>query len=257
MPSNADVTSNTLLQPDDPAPVELINAQSTARTVLVCEHAGNIVPAKLNGMGIGADQLNDHIGWDIGAAAVTRQLAARLGFRAMLQRYSRLVIDCNRPPTGIDSIPVSSHGVPIPANKQLKTHERQQRIDEIFMPFDTMLETQLSSRRCTLALSIHSFTPVLNNISRPWDIGFLFRKDVATSSALAQLLQRAYPQLVIGMNEPYAIDDNEDWFVPRYGEKLGLKHSLIEIRNDHLRTEQGQQWWSQILATIITQFLEE
>lgn len=239
-----------LLQSTDPHPVEEIAANGDSPTALVCEHAGCRVPTKLKHLGLSQKNLHDHIGWDIGAAAVTRDLAARLGAPAVLQRYSRLIIDCNRPPEAPDSIPAISHGIAVPANQNLGSEERQQRLGAVFEPFDAALQAQLS-RGCRFAFSIHSFTPNPGDQRRPWDIGFLYRKDTATSSALASMLKELEPHLTIGMNEPYEIDDESDWFVPRYAEPLSLQHSLIEIRNDHLRTVEGQQWWSDRLASII------
>lgn len=88
----------TLLGPRDPAPVELLNSASRHPVLLVCEHAGQQIPERLSGLGLSRTDLDRHIGWDIGAAAVTRKLAHAMGAPAVLQAYSRLVIDCNRPP---------------------------------------------------------------------------------------------------------------------------------------------------------------
>lgn len=239
------------LQATDPSPVEWINPDSDSAVVLTCEHAGRAVPAGLGNLGLTEDELGDHIGWDIGAAAVTRDLATRLGVAAVLQRYSRLVIDCNRPPQALDSMPAQSAGVSIPANQGLTQADRQQRISQVFQPYDDALSVLTGDKPRRCAFSIHSFTPVLAGQRRPWDVGFLYRKDQATSEFLAAELQKLHPQLNIGMNQPYTIDDESDWFVPRYGEALGLRHSLIEIRNDHLRTVQGQQWWAEQLSIII------
>jgi len=232
--------------------VEWINPDSQAPVVLVCEHAGCAVPAGMRGLGITDAQRKDHIGWDIGAAAVSRELAQRLGVTAVLQRYSRLVIDCNRPPQADDSIPTESAGVVIPANQQLTAVDRQQRVAHVFDPFDRALKELMTKSATHSAFSIHSFTPVFAGRRRPWDVGFLFRADRMTSENLAAQLKSSQPHLNIGMNQPYAIDDESDWFVPQYAEPLALNHSLIEIRNDHLRTAEGQQWWATQLSDIIS-----
>jgi len=246
---------STLLNTADPSPVEWIQPDSNSPIVIVCEHAGRRVPTALQRLGLSEAHLDAHIGWDIGAAAVARDLAVRLGATAVLQRYSRLVIDCNRPPDAPDSIPMVSDGVSIPGNKNLSDQQRQQRIVEIFQPWDQAMQSLFADQSRRAAFAIHSFTPVLSGTQRPWDVGFLFRHDTQTSALLAKNLQASAPELNIGLNEPYAIDDESDWFVPRYGETLDLQHSLVEIRNDHLRTERGQRWWSIQLANIIRQVL--
>jgi len=70
---------------------------------LTCDHAGALVPRKLHSLGVSTEDLRRHIAWDIGAAAVAVKLAARLAAFLILQTYSRLVIDCNRPPGSAES----------------------------------------------------------------------------------------------------------------------------------------------------------
>lgn len=247
----------SLLTNSDPPPVEVINAQSDHPLLLVCEHAGQAIPTALDSLGISRADLNDHIGWDIGVEAVTRSMAHALGAPAIIQRYSRLVIDCNRPPDAPDEIPEISDGVGIPGNQGLDQMARKARRKEIFEPFHNAVAASFEQYPRRLVLSIHSFTPVMDGVSRPWDMGFLFRNDTETSGHLHRFLCEAHPNLTIGINEPYQIDDASDWFVPHHGEARGLPHSLIEIRNDLIRTHRGQQEWATILSAAATHYLEE
>ena len=217
----------------------------------MCEHAGNAVPASLGNLGLSATQLREHTAVDIGAQATACRLAELLEAPLLLQRYSRLVIDCNRPTQANDSIPALSHGTEVPGNGALGNQQRQQRIDEIFTPYDKALGSLLEPEERRMAFSIHSFTPALNGRRRPWDIGLLFRHDTATSGNIHRYLTEHYTALTVGLNEPYQIDDESDWFVPRHAERLGLDHSLIEIRNDHIRSTEGQERMANILASAI------
>lgn len=246
----------TLLGADDPAPVERI--AGAGPVFLCCEHAGQAVPAALRGLGVAQSALDDHIGWDIGAAPVTRLMAARLGAPAVLQRYSRLVIDCNRPAHAADAIPAVSDMVPIPGNEALSEADRDARRREIFAPYDAAVTLGMARPGVHLALSIHSFTPRLarEDRLRPWQIGFLCRADSATSAALAQAVARRAPGITVGINEPYVICDESDWFVPRHGERTGIPHSLIEIRNDLIRDEAGCRWWADLLSACALDVLE-
>lgn len=246
-----------LLQPGDPEPVELVNADSRHPLVIVCEHAGRAVPAALAGLGLRPADMDKHVAYDIGAASVARKLAAAFGAPLVMQRYSRLVIDCNRPDDARDLIPEVSDGITVPGNCGLGPQDRCRRIAEIFLPYREALDRILDAAPRRIAIAIHSFTPVLAGISRPWDIGFLFRKDVATSHALARALSRRRPDLQVGMNQPYAIDDMSDWFVPQHGERRNLPHSLIEIRNDHLLTEEGCDRWAGLLAACLGELIED
>lgn len=222
---------------------------------LVCEHAGNAVPAALENLGLSSDQLREHTAIDIGAAATAQRIAELLDVPLLMQRYSRLVIDCNRPTNAPDSIPENSHGTIVPANDTLNEQQRKARIDEIFMPYDNALRTLLEAPDRRFAFSIHSFTPTLKNTLRPWDIGLLFRQDTQTSTHLCRYINDIDSSFSVGLNQPYQIDDESDWFIPRYAERLGLQHSLIEIRNDHVQSLQGQTRMASILAAAITKLV--
>ena len=253
----ADWTYEGLLGPDDPEPVEIVNPQSGHPVLLVCEHAGQAIPARLGDLGLPPGEIDRHIGWDIGAGAVARRVAALLGCTLVLQRYSRLVVDCNRPPHAPDAMPEVSDGTQIPANLSLAPADRAARVEAIFTPYDKAVADCLAREPRRAAFSIHSFTPRLAGRDRPWDIGLLFRKDERTSKNLARMIGAAEPNLVIGMNEPYHIDDLSDWFVPVHCEPRGLAHSLIEIRNDRIGTDGGQDHWASLLAGVFDRFLQE
>ena len=209
------------------------------------------MPSALNQLGLSTRQLHHHTAFDIGAAGVARELAAMLQAPLLLQNYSRLVIDCNRPLDAPDSIPAMSHGVSVPGNARLDAHAQTRRINELFTPYDDALRAMLDKPGKTHAFAIHSFTATLGEHKRPWDIGFLYRKDTNTSKAMAKFVQRDFPRLCVGLNQPYQIDDESDWFVPQHAERLGLQHSLIEIRNDLINTTESQQQYATVLAAAI------
>ena len=101
-----------LLRPDEGEPVIVINGDGKSPVVLVCEHAGKVMPKALGSLGLPPADLVRHIAWDIGAEAVSRQLAQALDAPLILQRYSRLAYDCNRPPEADAAMPAVSEGEP-------------------------------------------------------------------------------------------------------------------------------------------------
>lgn len=252
-----DLTTLPLLAHSDPSPSIVLNEHSDHALLLVCEHAGQLFPSRLGDLGVIQVDRDSHIGWDIGAKQVTEAMAKALGAPAVMQRYSRLVIDCNRPHTAADAMPEASDGIAIPGNLNLSPADRAARVDEIFTPFHNEVARLFEKHKRRMVLSIHSFTPTMNGHSRPWNIGFLFRKDTQTSTHLSQFVHERDPKLIIGMNKPYQIDDISDWFVPHHGEARGIPHSLIEIRNDQLRTLQDQDKWANILVNAVNRYLEE
>ncbi|MEO0427263.1 MAG: N-formylglutamate amidohydrolase [Pseudomonadota bacterium] len=246
-----------LLGPNDPDPVEVLHPDSAAAVVLVCEHAGRAVPSALDGLGVSDAVLESHRGWDIGAEAVARQLACLLGAPLVLQRYSRLVLDANRPPWSATSIPEVSHGAEIPANRGLSAAEQQDRVTDILEPMDRAIERAFATHPRRAAFSIHSYTPELGGVARPWQAGMLTRRSLMTGKGLIASLRRQDPDLMLAMNEPYRIEDDGDWFIPHHAEPRGIPHTLIEIRNDEIADDAGAERWAALLATAITDVLEE
>ena len=245
-----------LLTDRDLAPVTLLNEASTHPVLLVCEHAGQGIPESLLGLGLKPGDLDRHIGWDIGAAAVTRRLAHMSGAPAVMQNFSRLVIDCNRPPEATDAMPTISDQTTVPGNWALSEDDRAARVREIFTPYQSAVSAALSHPARRLVISIHSFTPILAGVVRHWDVAFLYRGDAQSPAHLRQSLLLQDPTLTIGMNEPYQIEDASDWFVPRHGEASGLPHSLIEIRNDLISENEGQDRWAALLNHATKSVLE-
>ena len=101
----------------------------------------------------------------------------------------------------------------------------------------------------TILMSLHSFTPVYAGIKRPWHIGTLYHRHTQLPSMLRDAL-RAEGDLIVGDNEPYAADDATDYTIPVHAEKRGLVNTGIEIRQDLIAEETGQQQWAQRLARI-------
>lgn len=251
-----------LLGPADPAPVEWVNRDSPSPVLLLCEHAGQAIPQALNGLGLPDGAIDLHIGWDIGAERLARALACLLQAPLILQRYSRLVIDCNRPPETEGAIPAVSDGITVPGNHGLSVDDRQARRQAVFDPLEAALTQGFDSHPRRAAFSIHSFTRQMRACARdtdrirPWHAGFLARRNINTASTLLAHIARRAPELSLTLNEPYQVDDTTDWFIPVHAEPRGLAHALVEVRNDQLTDGNGTDRWAGLLAGAITSLPE-
>ena len=243
-----------LLTATEPAPFTMQRSQGLSEFLLVCDHASRLVPESLGSLGLDDTQLASHIAWDIGAAAVAKRLSDALDATLLLQSYSRLVIDCNRPPGSESSIPTCSEYVRIAANESLTSEAKAARVAEIFAPYHEAISTVLEQRRVagvrTLLVSIHSFTPVYLGETRPWKVGLMYRHDRRLGHAMLDLL-RQDNSLHAGENLPYAISDNTDYTIPVHGEARRLPHVGIEIRQDLITDTLGQQEWATRLASLL------
>jgi len=242
-------TTVSLLAPGEPLAFEVVNAHGRGSAVLVCDHASNRVPRRLGSLGLDPAQLAEHIGWDPGAAEVARRLAAHLDAPLVLSSYSRLVIDCNRQLVRADSIPQQSAGVPVPGNRGLDSKDQALRCKELFEPYHHAISKLLDSRshRPSLLLSIHSFTPVLDNKQRPWHIGVSHGRDRRLAALLLSALAHD-AEIVVGDNQPYPIDAAVDYTLPVHGEGRGLLNVMIEIRQDGIAAVAGAAAWAERLA---------
>src|SRR5216684_5279427 len=249
---NAGDTSLPLGSTDVP-PVLEYNAAGGSPFLLTCDHYGRLTPQSLGDLGLPASELTRHIAWDIGIAGVAEALSQQLDAHLIAQRYSRLVIDCNRPPHAASSIPRISEATTIPGNEGLLSEEAALRRREIFDPYhrsiDAIIDQRLNDQRPTVLIALHSFTPVYAGIARPWHIGTLYHRDTRLPPLLLKLL-REEPDLVVGDNEPYAVSDETDYTIPVHGEARGLMNSGIEIRQDLIAEEAGQRQWAERLARI-------
>jgi len=243
-----------LLRGGDVAPVHEVNAHGPSPFLLVCDHYGRLLPRQLGGLGLSDADLSRHIAYDIGIAEVAGQLAAMLGAHLIAQRYSRLVIDCNRRPWGSASIAALSETTAIPGNARVSPRERDARRHEIFDPYhhciNDAIVRRIQERRPTVLVSLHSFTPVYCGVERPWHVGVLYREGQLLPQMLLTHL-RQEGDLVVGDNEPYAVSDATDYTIPVHGEARGLIHSGIEIRQDQIADAAGQSQWAQRLARLL------
>lgn len=254
--------SGGLLAEEDPDPVGHERPESRSGILILVDHAGQLVPVRLQRLGLTVGELDRHIAWDIGALGVAKRLSAALDAELIYQRYSRLVIDCNRPLHVESAFVTQADGSQIHANAVLGAREAGMRVAEIFHPYHAAIAAALDRRHAegqpTALVSIHSFTPSHGDhpAPRPWQISVLFNRDDRLGLALAGRLE-ADGDVVVGVNEPYVVDDEGDYSIPVHAEARGLAHVEIEIRQDLIAADGGQADWAGRLARLIPAALEK
>src|SRR6195952_2325389 len=173
--------TSLLLGPADVPPVREYNDSGRSPFLLTCDHYGRLIPQVLGDLGLPESELVRHIAWDIGIAGVAEMLSKHLDAHLIAQRYSRLVIDCNRPPGAVSSIPLVSEATPIPGNQGIARDAAELRRRAIFDPYHhhirEAIDRRLRQNIPTVLVSMHSFTPVYAGIARPWHIGTLHQSD--------------------------------------------------------------------------------
>jgi predicted N-formylglutamate amidohydrolase len=224
--------------------------------LIICDHASNVVPPGYGALGLPREALERHIAYDIGAAEVTRALAGILGAPAVLSTYSRLVIDPNR---GLDDptlVMRYSDGAIVPGNAYIDSAEIARRSTRLWAPYRQEIAAAVDAMMATgeppALVSIHSFTPVMRSLARPWKIGVLWDCDDRVPKPLIEAML-AEPDLradEVGDNEPYdgalAGDTIDEVATGR-----GLANALIEIRQDLIAEGHDATAWAERLARAL------
>ena len=250
-----------LLGAGDPEPVEVVRPAGTSPFFLTCEHAGRAFPVRLGTLGLAGSDLERHIAWDIGAAGVARELSARLDATLVLQRYSRLVVDCNRAPSAPDFVVEVSEDTVIPGNRGLCEAAMEARATEIFHPYHDrihdLLEARIAADRLAVVVSVHTCTPVYHGVHRPWHIGVMYEHDDRLAREMLAVLREEGEEagLEVGDNQPYFMTSDKDYSMPRHGQGRGLLHAGFEIRQDLVETASGQREWAQRVERVLRESL--
>lgn len=256
MPTEGTINSPSdteLLAAHEPPPCTVLNCDAQLPVLLVCDHASRRLPASLGDMGLDPPARRCHLAVDIGAGTLTRRLAASLSVTAVLCEYSRLVVDCNRQLLDPGAFLEFGDGVVIPGNRNLRPGQKALRADSVYWPYHNAIGKEIT-RLSVLGtppavLAIHSFTPVLNGVSRPWQMGILWDSDRRLSDVFLKELGEA--GFLVGDNEPYSGKAPQDFTIDYHAEAGGLPHVGIEIRQDLIDDDAGVAEIARVFGEII------
>lgn len=236
----------------------VLAGRADAGLIIVCDHAGNAFPPGYGTLGLPASEMERHIAYDIGAAALTRGLAQTFGVPAVLSRFSRLLIDPNRGDDDPTQIMRLSDGAIVPGNRHLDDAERDKRRRLYYAPYHQAIRRVVDQCLATgvmpTLLSIHSFTESWKGVPRPWHVGILWDRDPRLAEPLIEAFA-ASGDLIVGDNEPYhgGLEGDCMW---QHGTSRGLPHAIIEVRQDLIRDAAGQAAWTRRIADVVASLVD-
>ena len=249
----------TLLGPADVAPFRVINKAGRSLFLLIGDHAGNTVPVSLARLGLSDADLARHIAIDIGVSALGARLADLLDACFIEQRYSRLVVDCNRHTHAADCMAAVSDGTVVPGNAAIAPADRAERLYAIYEPYHEAIRAALAARRDagqrTVLVSLHSFTPSMGGVARPWDVGVLHDRGDTSFAMRVLTALRAQGGLCVGENEPYQMDDT-DYTVPHHAYANHLAYVELEVSQRRMGDQSGVEQIAEILAPVLEDALD-
>jgi predicted N-formylglutamate amidohydrolase len=250
----------SLIGREDPPPFVILHEHGAAPALLICDHASRAFPRGMGRLGLPELPSWQHMAWDIGAGELTRGLASALDAPAVLAGYSRLVVDCNRRTDDPEAFRAESDGWAIPGNASLTEFERRVRLACFFDPYHEAIAAMLADFRrrgvVPMVVSVHTFTPQLAGVARPWHVGVLWDKDAASARRLIGGL-REVDGLVVGDNEPYSGKHPSDYSIDHHAEQAGLPHVCIEVRQDALESPAGVERWVRLLARLLRELIDD
>lgn len=231
--------------------VTVLNPEGQSPVVVVCEHASCFIPPAFNNLGVNADALQSHAVWDPGAAAVARGLSQRIDATLVASNVSRLVYDCNRPPSATDAVPQQSETIAVPGNMNLTSEERRERADTYYEPFRASLVQAIATKSAPIIVTVHSFTPIYYGQKRPVEIGILHDLDARLADAMIEIAP-AHSQAKVERNQPYGPEDGVTHTLKEHAIEAGHLNVMLEIRNDLIQTPQDQD----AMATCLADWLQ-
>lgn len=240
----------------EPPRFHLLNQDGKAHALLACDHASNALPSSCPDLGIDEDKMYEHIAWDVGAAAVTRNLAELLDAPAILGGVSRLFVDLNRFPDDPTAIAEYSDGTHVVGNANLSDAQIAERLAwhaDYHAEFERQI-ARFGGDAQPVILFIHSFTPRIGDHLRPWHLGVLHDGKSPESDALLKVL-RQDPSIVTGDNQPYSVDQPKSNSIFRHAIDAGRPYIALEIRQDLIETEANAAQWAERIATSFREAL--
>lgn len=207
--------------------------------IVTCEHAGNQVPEQYHHIFSSIKEiLESHRGYDPGAVEIARFLATEYSAPLFICETTRLLIEPNRS--------LDHHQLYSEYSQKLFETDHDLILQRYYYPHRNSVEDVISKlTKPVLHLSIHTFTPVLNEKERRVDLGLLFDPDRKSETdfcgRLMDGLEQILPDMRIEFNEPYKGTD--DGFTTYLRTKfvdedyLGIE---IEINQKFLGTEKWE-----------------
>ena len=207
--------------------------------IITCEHAGNQVPESYSHIFSDIkDVVASHRGWDPGALEIARYLATECSAPLFSCETTRLLIETNRS--------LDNHQLYSEYSRILFETEHEQLLQQFYYPYRNGVEDVISKvSKPALHLSIHTFTPVWNGVTRTADIGILFDPERKTETEFCKRLfdglEQSLPLLNIRLNEPYkGTDDGFTTYLRTKftsDEYLGIE---IEVNQKYIGTEKWE-----------------
>lgn len=208
--------------------------------LLSCEHGGNRVPKEYQPLFKEAeDVLKSHKGWDPGALPLAKAIQEAFSLPLFNETTTRLLIELNR----------SLHHPSLFSTytSQLDNETKNKLINQYYIPYRESVEEKIgeltSANHSVVHLSIHSFTPVFQDVERNCEIGLLYdpkrEQEKAFCTAWKRKIQEQEKDWRIRMNYPYK--GTADGFTTYLRKRFKTGYSGIELEVNQALIKDNQE----------------
>lgn len=229
---------------------EEIDGDYGGRLVFTCEHASAELPEPWIWPEADRWLVETHWASDIGAAAFTRRVAGLMNAPAVLSRFSRLLIDPNRPLDADTLFRTNADGKTVHLNQALLDADRQRRIDDFYDPYHAAVRAMVERSRADTVFSIHTFTDNYEGDARALELGVLFDDDEEPAYQLIRHLEAAGFHVLA--NEPWSGKDGLAYSPVRHAREFGRRALEIEARQDLIVDEAFAARLAEALAAFFS-----
>jgi len=230
--------------------VEEIDGDFESRVVFTCEHASAELPKPWTWPEEDRWLVDTHWASDLGAAAFTRRVARLLNAPAVLSRFSRLLIDPNRPLHSETLFRDNADGKRVHLNHAILQTERERRIDRFYVPYHAAVRAMVERSRGDTVFSIHTFTDNYEGKPRLLELGVLFDHDEEPAQRLVRHLREA--GFHVAPNEPWSGKEGLAYSPVRHAREAGRRALEIEARQDLIVEESFARRLAEALARFFT-----
>lgn len=206
--------------------------------LITCEHAVDTIPAQYSNLFVPfRELLASHRGIDFGALSIALYLQEHLPCDFVQAQTSRLLIDCNRSLKHPSCFSEATNG--------LSVEKKQLIINHYYLPYReqviNLIKKHVAAGLQVWHLSIHSFTPIMDGITRNADIGLLYDPQRSSEKKLASKMQKEIkalaPNLRVRMNYPYK--GTSDGFTSALRKQFtDASYTGIEVESNQALTKQ-------------------
>ncbi|MCG8420319.1 MAG: N-formylglutamate amidohydrolase [Proteobacteria bacterium] len=211
-------------------PYQVVAGLDRAIAFLTCEHASQRMPEPWSWSDRDKRLRDTHWAYDLGAREITTELARALEAPAVLARFSRLLIDANRPEDSDTLFLPAAEDDVIELNIDLDPADSKRRLDAYYRPYHQAVDRELARSHAEIVLAVHTFTPVYNGHERTMEIGVLFDREQALADELSRVLADA--GMRVAMNQPYSGKDGLIHSAEVHADGHDRRALEIEVRQD-------------------------